>query len=47
MRKQFVECPTRYEAQEICPWACRVLIVDGGFMCFESADDCETFLAQA
>ncbi len=39
MRKQFVECNTRYQAIKSCPWAARIAKVDGGFQCFELITD--------
>lgn len=46
MRKQFVE-GTREQAQEQCPWAAEIVEADGGYWCFESTQDAETFQAQA
>jgi hypothetical protein len=36
MRKKFVECETRFQAQKECPWANHIAKVTDGFMCFES-----------
>lgn len=46
MRQQFVECDTIEEAQAKCPWAAEIVEVDGGYMCFESVSDYETWAAQ-
>jgi hypothetical protein len=53
MRKQFVQCETREQAEAACPWAAEIIEVDNGgeegkrFVCFESVTDAETFQAQA
>lgn len=39
MRKAFVECTTRYQAQKECPWAEHFTKVVGGYQCFESITD--------
>jgi hypothetical protein len=39
MRKQFVECATRYQARKLCPWAAVIAAVHGGYLCFESVSD--------
>lgn len=46
MRKQFVQVKTREEAEEACPWAAEIVEADGGFWCFESVQDAETWKAQ-
>lgn len=46
MRKQFVEVDTQEEAWAKCPWAAKVIRSDGGFWCFESVSDYETWEAQ-
>lgn len=48
MRKQFVECDTREEAEQMCPWAAEIIEneVCGGFWCFESVQDAETWMNQ-
>jgi hypothetical protein len=46
MRKQFVECLTRYAARKACPWACSIVKATGGFWCFESASDARLFRNQ-
>lgn len=47
MRKQFVEGGTREEAESACPWAAEIIEVEGGWQCFESVTDAESFRAQA
>lgn len=47
MRKQFVECSTTDQAREDCPWAAVVLPAEGGYWCFESVADAETWQAQS
>lgn len=39
MRTQFVECNTRKEALNACPWAAYAKKVCSGYMCFESRSD--------
>jgi hypothetical protein len=39
MRKTFVECTTRYQAQKECPWAEHFMKVVDGYQCFESIED--------
>lgn len=39
MRQKFVECKWRYQAVKECPWASRIMKVNGGFICFESITD--------
>jgi len=46
MRKEFIQDVDEETAQNIAPWACEVIEVDGGFMCFESSDDAETWRNQ-
>ena len=46
MRREFIEADSREEAKELCPWASTVIEVDGGWMCFESVADAETWEAQ-
>ena len=46
MRTKFVECGTRYQAAKECPWASRIAKVCGGFMCFESEYDYQTWRKQ-
>lgn len=38
---------TKVEALHYCPWACVVLEVEGGFMCFESQQDATIWENQA
>jgi len=45
MRKQFVE-GSRYLAAKTCPWACVMATVNGGYMCFESIEDYNTWKNQ-
>lgn len=46
MRTQFVQVDTRKQATSECPWAAKIVKVDGGYMCFESVTDYETWRAQ-
>lgn len=46
MRTQFVECESRKEAENECPWSSKIVKVFGGCMCFESVDDYETWKNQ-
>lgn len=46
MRKQFVECETRKEALEECPWASAIRKAVGGYWCFESHDDAKVWDSQ-
>lgn len=46
MRRLFVECETREEAEEECPWAVEIIEAEGGFWCFESGDDAAVWLAE-
>lgn len=39
MRKQFVECKTRYLAKKQCPWSSKIMKVVDGYLCFESVYD--------
>lgn len=39
MRTQFVECKSRKEAENECPWSSKIAKVCGGYMCFESVND--------
>jgi len=41
MKKQFVECDYRYQAEKECPWASKITKVVGGYMCFEIIEDYE------
>lgn len=42
MRVEFVQVNTRKEAEKQCPWAARIMKVEGGYRCFESVVDYET-----
>ena len=46
MRTQFVECKDRRTAKNRCPWAAKVVKAFGGFICFESIVDFETWKNQ-
>jgi len=46
MRKEFIQDVDLETAENIAPWACEVIEVDGGFMCFESPDDAEEWMEQ-
>lgn len=39
MRVQIVDCKYRYQAIKACPWACKIVKVDGGYKCYESYTD--------
>ena len=43
MRTQFVETESRYFAKKQCLWSFRITKVVGGFMCFESITDYQTW----
>ena len=46
MQQQFVEAKTKKEALAKCPWAEVIVKVEGGYMCFESRQDYETWKRQ-
>jgi hypothetical protein len=46
MRSQFVECKSRSTAASRCPWAAKIVKVEGGFHAFESAQDYKTWKNQ-
>jgi hypothetical protein len=46
MRTMFIECETRKEAINECPWTGKVVKVVGGYMCFESIADYEIWKNQ-
>jgi hypothetical protein len=46
MRQVFVKCETEDDAAKVCPWAARIVKVEGGYMCFESVTDYETWQNQ-
>jgi hypothetical protein len=39
MRQEFVECKTKKQAEKECPWAEKIVKVEGGYRCFESSQD--------
>lgn len=39
MRTEFVDCNSRSTAKRRCPWAAVIARVEGGYRCFESAED--------
>ena len=39
MRIETVECKTRQAAKRRCPWAAKIVKVEGGYMAFESITD--------
>lgn len=43
MRREFVEAKGVVSAQLACPWAEVVVKVDGGYLCFGSEGDYETW----
>lgn len=46
MRQQFVTAKSKKGAQQKCPWAEKVVKVEGGYMCFESYQDYLTWKRQ-
>lgn len=46
MRSLFIQCDTLTEAQDAAPWAAEIVEVEGGYLAFESVDDCATWQAQ-
>lgn len=46
MRQQFIECVSRNTAKRRCPWAAKIVRVDGGWLAFESVDDWRTWRNQ-
>lgn len=46
MKHEFVECKSRSTAKRLCPWACAIAKVCGGYYCFESATDYQTWKNQ-
>ncbi len=46
MRNQFTEAKTKKEAADKCPWAEKIVKVEGGYHCFESAQDYKTWKNQ-
>jgi hypothetical protein len=43
MRSQIVWFETKAEALSECPWACDAFEIVGGWICFESWDDANTW----
>ena len=46
MRSQFIECKTRAIAARQCPWAAKIVKVEGGYRAFESIQDYNTWKNQ-
>jgi hypothetical protein len=46
MRREFLANVTRSVAIRTCPWAAKIVKVDGGYMAFESLDDYQTWKNQ-
>lgn len=46
MRKKFIQCENRKQAVKECPWASMIVLVVGGYMCFESITDYEVWKNQ-
>ena len=46
MKKEFIECKTRKQASEKCPWASKVTKAYGGYWAFENITDWEIWKAQ-
>ena len=46
MRKAFIAANTPYQAQKECPWASHIAKACGGYWCFESYTDYETWKNQ-
>jgi len=46
MRKEFVETTKRKVAVESCPWACKIIKVEGGYLAFESWTDYQIWRGQ-
>lgn len=46
MRQVFLTVKTVKEARDIAPWACRYVRVSGGWICFESSEDFNTWVDQ-
>lgn len=45
MRTAFIECKSRKTAKRRCPWASKIVKVEGGYHAFESIDDWQTWRA--
>lgn len=46
MRTEFVECKSRSTAVRRCPWAAKIVKVDGGYRAFESISDYRVWKGQ-
>lgn len=49
MKKQMIteaEAKNRKQVDKLCPWASKIVKVDGGWMAFESWDDYRTWKNQ-
>ena len=46
MRSEFVECKDRRSAWRRCPWAAKIVKVEGGYHAYESIDDYNTAMEQ-
>ena len=46
MRTELVQTNVKKEALKECPWASKAVRVFGGYMCFESIDDHNTWKNQ-
>lgn len=42
----FIQCATRKEASANCPWAEKIVKVDGGYLCFKFIEDYEIWRGQ-
>lgn len=46
MRQEFLAVETIEQAEQLAPWAAKIVECDGGYMAFESITDYETWMAQ-
>ena len=46
MRQEFLEVETIEQAEQLAPWASKIVEVEGGYMAFESMTDYETWKGQ-
>jgi len=46
MKQTFIQCESKKEAIENCLWAKKIVKVCGGYKCFESTDDHNTWKNQ-
>ena len=46
MRQQYCEVESKKEAEFMCPWACKIIKTEGGYLCFESLEDYYTWKDQ-